>query len=94
MKITTRLLITSALLLLVSYSIYTTVRIKRLETHLYREQLGRPDIRFGLHPQLTHSGDTLHIAYAVDDSFRQYFGQKGVDEVERALEILRNPKIE
>jgi hypothetical protein len=80
MKTTKRLLITSALLLLGAYSIYTTVRIQQLETRLHREQIGR--------------SSTSQVTYAFDNSFRDYFGEKGVAEVERALEILRNPEME
>lgn len=80
MKTTRQLLITTALLFLGAYSIYTTVRIQRLETRLHREHFGRPG--------------TSQITYAFDDSFRKYFGRRGVAEVERALEILRNPRIE
>lgn len=79
MKTNKGLLLTSALLLLGAYSIYTTVRIQRLETRR-RESDGRLS--------------TSEITYAFDDSLRWYFGQKGVAEVERALEILGNPKIE
>lgn len=80
MKTTQRILVTSVLLLLGAYSIYTTIRIQRLETRLHREQISRP----------SRSG----LTYAFDDSFRHYFGEKGVAEVERALEILRSPKTE
>src|SRR5262245_13483909 len=80
MKTTKELLIASALLLLGAYSVYFTVRIQRLETRLHREQSGRPS--------------TSQITYAFDASFRHYFGEKGVAEVERALDILRNPKME
>ena len=80
MKTTRRLLIASALLLFGAYSICTTVHIQRLETRLHREQVGRPS--------------PSPITYTFDDSFRQYFGQTGVAEVERGLESLRNPKTE
>lgn len=78
MKTTRRLLIISALLLLGAYSIYATLRIQRLETRLHREQIGRPS--------------TSQVTYAFDASFRHYFGEKGVAEVERALQILRKSK--
>ena len=80
MKITRRLLTTSALLLLGAYSIYTTVRVQQLETRLRREQMKPPS--------------TSQITYAFDDSFREYFGEQGVAAVEQALQILRNPKTE
>jgi len=40
------------------------------------------------------AANSAQLTYAYSDSFLKYFGQKGVAEVERALEIARNPKIE
>ena len=93
MKITKRILITSALLLLSFYSIYTTVRIQRLESRLDREYIGQPSIRFALQPEQPGTRDALRIAYEFDDSFLKYFGQKGATAVESAMEMLRGQNI-
>ena len=91
MKATRRLLITSALLLLGAYSIYTTVRVQQLEARLRQEPIKPPSTS-----QITYAFDpsTSQITYAFDDSFREYFGEKGVAAVEQALQILRIPKTE
>ena len=81
MKTKDRLLTVLAVALLGGYSIYSSVRIRQLEDRLdrlQRAQLARPT--------------PAQVTYAYSDSFLKYFGQKGVAEVERALEILRNPK--
>jgi hypothetical protein len=78
-----RVLTLIALALLGGYSIHCSVRIWRLEARLdrlQREQLAPPAPR--------------QVTYSYSDSFLKYFGQKGVAEVERALEILRNKNIE
>ncbi len=83
MKTKDRLLTVLAVALLAGYSIYSSVRIRQLQgrlDRLQREQLARPI--------------PAQVTYAYDDSFLKYFGQRGVAEVERALAILRNPKIE
>ena len=84
MKAKDRLLPVLAVALLGGFSIYSSARIRQLEgrlDRLQREQLARPN-------------PTRAVTYAYGDSFIKYFGQKGVAEVERALEIARNPKLE
>ena len=71
MKTTKRLLLTLALLVLAGYSVFTTMRVRQLEARLSRVEL----------VQRTSAPFT----YAFDDSFRQYFGQQGVDAVDRAV---------
>jgi len=85
MKTKDRLLTVLAVALLGGYSIYTRVRIRQLEDRIDRLQLQRAQLARPTPAQVT---------YAYSDSFLKYFGEKGVAEVERALEILRNPKIE
>ena len=71
MKTTKRLLLTLALLVLASYSVFTTMRVRKLEARLSRvEQAQRT---------------SAPLTYAFDDSFRQRFGQQGVDAVDRAM---------
>jgi hypothetical protein len=84
MKNTKRFLITSALLLLCAYSTYTTICIQKLQSRLHEEQVAHPT-----GPTITYGLDASRsqTTYAFDDSFRAYFGEKGVAEVERALEI-------
>jgi hypothetical protein len=82
MKTKGRLLTILAVALLGGYSIYSSVRIRQLEGRLDRlqqEQLARPT--------------PAQVTYAYDDSFLKYFGQEGVAEVERALAILRSPRL-
>ena len=71
MKTTRRLVIGSALVLLSAYSVYTTVRIQRLESRLRQKRAEQAAVS--------------QITYAFDDSFRQYFGEAGIAAVERAL---------
>jgi hypothetical protein len=69
-----RLLAGFCVLLLGSYSVYTTVRIEQLEDRLNRQLITIPP--------------TDAITYAFDSSFVDYFGPQGMDEVERALRRL------
>jgi hypothetical protein len=71
MKTTKRLLLTFVLLLLAGYSVFTTMRVRQLEAQLSRVELGQR-----INARLT---------YAFDDSFKQRFGQQGVEAVGRAM---------
>jgi len=71
MKTTKRLLLALVLLVLAGYTLFTTKRVRHLEARLTRLELA-------LRP-------AAPLAYAFDDSFMQYFGQQGVDAVNRAL---------
>ena len=76
-------------MLLAGYSTYTTLRIQQLQTELHRAQTlqtAQSAIEYGFDPQGTG------LTYAFDDSFRQYFGERGIAEVEQALRILRGPR--
>ncbi len=70
MKITKRFLFSLAWLLVAGYCIYTSVRIRQLEARLKKAPL-----QLAL-PQLS---------YSFDDSFLRYFGQRGVDAVDRTV---------
>jgi hypothetical protein len=87
MKTSTRLLTLTALAILAGYSTWTSIRIWQLEDRLdqlNRLQSGRP---------VPPAPSRVH--YVFSDSFIEYFGQQGVAEVERALEVLRrNPVFE
>ena len=71
MNTTKRLLLMVALLVLAGYAVFTTMRVRQLEAHLSRVELA----------QRTSASFT----YAFDDSFRQHFGQQGVEAVDRAM---------
>ena len=71
MKTTKHLLLCIAATLAVSYSIYTTVRIRQLEARLHEREPVQLAKR--------------HLIYAFDDSFMQHFGQPGVAAVDRAV---------
>lgn len=71
MKITKRLLLTLALLVLAGYSVFTTMRVRQLEARLTRVERAQRT--------------TTPFTYAFDDSFMQHFGQQGVDAVVRAM---------
>ncbi len=71
MKITKRLLLTLALLVLAGYSVFTTMRVRQLEARLTTVELAQRT--------------TTPFTYAFDDSFMQHFGQQGVDAVDRAM---------
>jgi hypothetical protein len=71
MKTTRRLLLMLALLVLAGYSVFTTMRVHQLEARLSRVELAQRT--------------STPFTYAFDDSFRQHFGQQGVDAVDRAM---------
>jgi hypothetical protein len=89
MRRATRIVTATAFLLLAAYSTYTTLRIQQLQTALHRaqtEQTAQTAIGYGVLPR------GPGITYAFDDAFRQYFGERGIAEVEQALRILRGPR--
>jgi len=71
MKTTKRLLLTLALLVLAGYSVFTTMRVRQLEARLSRVELAQRA--------------SAPLRYAFDDSFMRYFGQQGVEAVDRAM---------
>jgi hypothetical protein len=71
MKSTKRLLLTLVLLVLAAYSVFTTMRVRQLEARLSRVELAQRT--------------SAPFTYAFDDSFIQYFGQQGVEAVDRAM---------
>ena len=88
MKTTKRLVLTVALLVLAGYSVFTTMRVRQLEARLSRVELAQRT--------------SAPLSYAFDDSFRQHFGQQGVDAVDRAMrrgntdldQVLRDVSLE
>ena len=77
MKTTKRLLLGVAWLAVFGYGIHTTIRIRQLEAQVAEARLQAARARLPeAHAQL---------AYSFDSSFMQYFGQAGVDAVDRAV---------
>ncbi len=76
-----------ACLLVVGYGIYATIRVRQLEARLARQELARAT-----------TSATPGVTYALTESFRQHFGERGVAIVEAAFirgvtdpeEILRD----
>ena len=60
-----------ALLVLAGYSIFTTMRVRQLEARLSKVERAQRT--------------STPLTYAFDESFMQYFGQQGVDVVEKVL---------
>jgi hypothetical protein len=91
MKTTKQLLLCAAWLGVLGYAIYTTVHIRQLEAQLR-------EARLRLAP--------AQLACSFDSSFMHYFGQPGVDAVDRAVrrgvtdpeqlahEVRRDPKLQ
>ena len=73
MKATTRLLLILALLVSAGYSLFTTMRLRRLEARLSSVEVAQRT--------------TKPVTYAFDDSFMRYFGQPGVDAVNSAVSL-------
>ena len=83
MKTQERWLLLAAVALLGGHSLYSGIRLHRLEGRL--ERLQQESLSRSLAGKLS---------YSFDDSFIHYFGPQGVAEVERALKILRTPRVE
>jgi len=75
MKTTQRLLLGAAWLAVVGYGVLATIHIRQLKSQLREARL-----------QTTRLPEPpAQIAYSFDSSFIQYFGQAGIDAVERAI---------
>ena len=74
----TKLLLTFSVLVLAGYAAFITTRVGRLEDRLSKIESARIDARAPV------------VAYSFDDAFVQYHGQKGVDAVKDAAEILNS----
>ena len=72
MKTTKRFLFGAAWLAVLGYGIYTTVHIRQLEAQLREARLRQAQA-------------PAQLAYSFDSSFMQYFGQPGVDAVDKAV---------
>jgi hypothetical protein len=75
MKTTKRLLLGVAWLAVFGYGINTTIRIRQLEAQVAEARLQTARVREA----------PAQLAYSFDSSFMQYFGQAGVDAVDRAV---------
>lgn len=74
MRTTKRWLLLLAMVVLAGYSVSTTLRVRQLEARLSRVEQA----------QRASTAPATPI-YAFDDSFRQYFGQSGMEAAERAI---------